>query len=84
MKRLYTILFVVFCFLSSNAQNVNFIDSNFKNYLVNQLTVDLDNDDYPDVKVDTNNDGEIQESEAQAVESLVIYSFFLYLGCDGN
>lgn len=76
MKKFYAVLFVIFCSLTSNAQNVNFIDSNFKNYLVSQITVDLNNDDYPDVKVDTNEDGEIQESEAQAVDNLVIYNFF--------
>ena len=76
MKNLYAVLFLVFCALTSNAQNVNFIDSNFKSFLVTQITVDIDNDESPDVSVDTNGDGEIQESEAQAVDNLVIYSFY--------
>lgn len=53
MKQFYTFLFLLTCtFL--NAQIVNIPDSNFKNALI-------------DEGVDTNNDGEIQVSEAEAV-----------------
>ncbi|TDP57997.1 DUF7619 domain-containing protein [Flavobacterium dankookense] len=51
MKKFYTILVLVFV-ATSNAQIVNIPDANFKDYLL--------------FNVDTNNDGEIQESEAAA------------------
>ncbi|WP_309641029.1 T9SS type A sorting domain-containing protein [Flavobacterium sp.] len=75
MKNLYAIALLVFCSLTSNAQNVNFADSSMKIYLVNNATVDTDNDDYPDAYVDVNHDGEIQVTEATAVTSLYINYF---------
>ena len=56
MRQFYTLLFFLTCtFL--NAQIVNIPDPNFKNALI-------------DEGVDTNNDGEIQVSEAEAVLNL--------------
>jgi hypothetical protein len=52
------------------AQIVNIPDANFKNALVNDNVVDIDGDEMGDTDADTNNDGEIQLTEAQAVLSL--------------
>jgi len=52
--------------LSLNAQNVNIPDANFKNALLNHYTV-----------IDTNDDGEIQVSEAEA------FSGILYVPSNG-
>ena len=57
-----------------NAQIVNIPDANFKNALVNTLCVDTDNNNVGDADVDTNNDGEIQVSEALAVIALDVFS----------
>ncbi len=61
MKNLYAVLVLVFCSFVSNAQNVNIPDANFKTKLLNYTPV-----------IDTNNDGEIQVSEALLVTELVI------------
>ncbi len=55
---------------SAWAQNVNIPDVNFKNALINRICVDTNYDGAPDTDADTNNDGEIQVSEALAVEWL--------------
>lgn len=49
------------------AQIVTIPDANFKNALVNTSCVDFDGNGSVDGDVDTNNDGEIQFSEAEAV-----------------
>nr|WP_321223192.1 T9SS type A sorting domain-containing protein [uncultured Psychroserpens sp.] len=72
MKYFYTLLFLVFSFQLSQSQTITFTDLEFKNYLVNEICADLDNDSYLDSDVDSNNDGEIQVSEAQAVFLLEI------------
>lgn len=60
-----TILFVFLMFTGTLfAQIVNVPDANFKNYLLNGFSSQQ--------SVDTNNDGEIQVSEALAVNSLEI------------
>ena len=59
MKNLYATLILVFCSFISNAQIVNIPDINFKNKLLNYSPV-----------IDTNNDGEIQESEALVITYL--------------
>ncbi|AXG73183.1 T9SS C-terminal target domain-containing protein [Flavobacterium arcticum] len=71
-KLLFTLLFVA---VMANAQIVNIPDVNFKNKLVNAAvatpnayTAQDANGDY--MVVDINSDGEIQESEAQAVYRL--------------
>lgn len=58
MKIFFLIVFVG-TVLSTNAQTVNIPDQNFKNALLNHIPV-----------IDTNADGEIQVSEAQAVTAI--------------
>jgi hypothetical protein len=71
MKVFYTIILVLsFQFL--NAQVLTFSDTNLKWYLLNENSVDVDGDEIADTTIDLNNDGEIQVSEAQLVENLVI------------
>ncbi len=67
---LYTILilFIPFTFLG---QTVNIPDLNLKNALITSICADFNNDNILDGDVDTNNDNEIQLSEAQAVKSIV-------------
>jgi len=72
MKHNYIILIAFFIFSFSQAQTVTIPDANFKYYLLNSICADLDNDGYVDSDVDTNNDGEIQVSEAEAVFFLEI------------
>lgn len=57
------------------AQIVTIPDANFKNALVNEFVVDTNFDDIGDAVADTNNDGEIQLDEAEAVISLVIKDY---------
>tara|TARA_B110000902_G_scaffold34988_1_gene37161 strand:- start:163 stop:1026 length:864 start_codon:yes stop_codon:yes gene_type:complete len=74
MKKYYWILFFINCFLSINlnAQIVSFTNPVLKNYLINELCFDTDNDGFPDSDVDINNDNEIQISEADSVFNLTI------------
>lgn len=69
-----TYYFIILLFICSNnyAQIVNIPDANFKDALVNQNVVDLNLDFIGDVDADSNDDGEIQLSEAQFVRSLII------------
>lgn len=69
------------CFLSQ-AQIVNIPDINFKNALLNDNVVDIDNNGTYDSNVDLNNDGEIQVSEAESVFSLNV-SFKNIVSLDG-
>lgn len=66
LKLLPLFLLLVTTFL--NAQIVNIPDPNFKMACVNFNVVDFDGDGLPESDVDTNNDGEIQVSEAEAVQ----------------
>ena len=73
MKSKYFLLvLLVFLSFKSYTQIINIPDSNFKNALVNDKVADFDGDGYPDNDADTNNDGEIQQSEADAVVGLTI------------
>ncbi len=47
-------------------------DVNFKNALVSTNCIDINQDGIGDIDADSNNDGEIQESEASAVVGLVV------------
>lgn len=71
MNKLY---FYIILFSSSIgfAQIVNIPDTNFKNALINTNCVDTNDDGNFDSDADTNNDGEIQLSEAESVTSLFI------------
>ena len=81
MKKIYFLLFAFFCF-SSNAQIVNIPDPDFKARLLaadfNNSTASMqspDQDGYVTTynKIDTNNDGQIQVSEAALIKYLNIY-----------
>ncbi len=74
MKKCTLLLFLMSCaFLQ--AQIVTIPDTNFKNTLVNVICVDTDGDEVPDSDADTNDDGEIQVSEAEAVLGLFVSSY---------
>lgn len=70
------LLFILFIFSVSfvNSQIINFSDSNLKSYLLfsdstNQIALDLDGNN---IKIDANNDGEIQNTEANQVYEIAI------------
>jgi len=61
--------------VSCNDLSIIFIpDVNFKYTLVNDQHIDVDNDDWPDIDVDINNDGEIQITEALSIDKLFVRS----------
>ena len=72
MKKVTTTSMFLLIVSLSFAQIVDIPDANFKSVLVNGLCADLDGDGALDGDVDTNNDGEIQLSEAQSVYKLSI------------
>ncbi len=70
------ILFISLLFVGAvQAQTVNIPDANFKNALVNEPVWDNDCDGFIMTDVDTNDDGEIQVTEAQAVICLRVAEF---------
>ncbi len=74
MKKLFNLLFFAFVQFAFS-QNINFTDVNFKNFLLqststNGFVRDLNNNS---IKLDQNNDGEIQVSEAENV-SLISFN----------
>lgn len=74
MKQFYfSLLLAAFC-VSLNAQVIDLPAGNFKNKLLTALVVDTNLDGSGDTLLDTNGDGLIQESEALAVQSLVVAS----------
>jgi uncharacterized repeat protein (TIGR01451 family) len=76
MKNLYFFLLLAFFAFESNAQIITIPDPAFKNLLVNTNCTDVDGGDYTiNGDVDTNNDGEIQVSEALAVTAFEFDSF---------
>ncbi len=79
MLKKHTILTLFFFLLDlmANAQIVNIPDVNFKNALVNTKCVDTDGNGTGDIDADTNDDGEIQVSEALAVTSLYISNLLI-------
>jgi len=54
---------------------VDIPDANFKYALVNENVVDINGDGIGDMDADTNDDGEIQNSEAEAVLTLRVVNF---------
>jgi len=74
MKIYYTLLLLLVASFSQ-AQIVNIPDANFKFALLNGIVSDTDGDDNADSTVDTNNDGEIQVSEAEAVTNLRLWDY---------
>ena len=84
MKKLYTLLLVVLITLSTTAQIVNIPDTRFKEKLLlaspstnfqwaSTQTPDINGNVTSYNKIDTNNDGQIQVSEALAIKYLKIY-----------
>ena len=80
MKKIYFLLLSILTFAFASAQIINFPDANFKakllqanpsNYIAS-TTNTLGNPTYPYVSIDTNGDGEIQVSEASAIQYLDI------------
>lgn len=74
MKKLFNLLFLAFVHFAFS-QNINFTDANFKSFLLesnstNGFVRDLNNNS---IKLDQNNDGEIQISEAENV-SLISFN----------
>lgn len=60
--------------------NIHIPDEHFKNALLNEDVVDTNNDGVGDTDADVNNDGEIQRTEAEAIQSLLLH--FDYLSID--
>lgn len=76
MKKYYTILFICFSLLTANAQIITFTSVSFKNKLLqadatNQIAKDLSGNYF---KIDSNNNSQIEVSEAQQVSYLNISS----------
>lgn len=71
MKELCLVTFIFIGFFS-HAQIINIPDINFKNALLFTNCVDLDGDGLGDIDADTNDDGEIQVTEAEAILGLFI------------
>lgn len=76
MKKNYFIIILFFVFAIVNAQIINFPDANFKAKLLqSDVTNEIaQNASYQNIKIDANNDGEIQVSEALLVGTLSIAS----------
>lgn len=72
MKKLYFLLFALGLFTGVEAQIINIPDVNFKTKLLTYNCADFTNDGIFTDDVDTNNDGEIQVSEAIAVKRLEV------------
>lgn len=72
MKKAHFLFVLLLSQFSSLSQNIIIPDVNLKNALVNNLCVDNNNDSIGELDVDTNNDGEIQISEAEAVINLLL------------
>ena len=76
MKRtLLQLVVLLLLAIPATAQIVDIPNINFKNALVNVPTWDTDGDDIPDTIVDANDDGEIQLTEAEAVDRLILEDF---------
>ena len=72
MRQIYILFLTLFALQTSQAQIVNIPDANFKNALINTNCVDIDGNGLADENADTNNDGEIQISEAENIVYLII------------
>ncbi|WP_420574243.1 DUF7619 domain-containing protein [Kordia sp.] len=73
-KQYFLILTFIFIGHLMSAQIVNIPDANFKNALLNDNVVDTNANGHPDADADTNNDGEIQVTEAEAIIGLYVSS----------
>ncbi|WP_310993445.1 leucine-rich repeat domain-containing protein [Aequorivita marina] len=79
----YYIIFLFFLSSIAQAQIVNIPDSNFLDVLVNTNCVDTNGDGYGDSPADTNNDGQIQVIEAEAVIGLIVGDYQLVTSLEG-
>ena len=75
MKHIYLLFLSFFAISFLNAQIVNIPDIAFKQILLNHSCVDIDGDYTGDSTIDLNGDGEIQNTEAEAVINLIIPIF---------
>ncbi len=75
MKKIIIIITTLFIYNLGIAQMVNIPDSAFKFALVNLPVVDTTGNGLPDSDVDTNDDGEIQVTEAEATQNLRFSNF---------
>lgn len=69
------VIFFILVFITSyfvKGQNLTFTNQNLKNHLINDNCVDLDENEWGDFHIDLNNDNEIQITEANNIENLVI------------
>jgi Leucine-rich repeat (LRR) protein len=72
MKKIFFIIALCGFFTNAYAQIVNIPDANFKNALVSTSCADFNNDGSTDGDADTNDNGEIELSEAQALLGLAV------------
>ena len=72
MKKEFSLIVLLIYNFALNAQIVSIPDANFKNALINSPVVDTSGNGLGDSVADTNGDGEIQVSEAEAVVGLII------------
>ncbi|MGH2665396.1 T9SS type A sorting domain-containing protein [Flavobacterium sp.] len=72
MKKFYFLVLALSFFTSVNAQIINFPDANFKAKLIGSNCADFNNDGIFDGDVDVNDDGEVQQNEAENVTQLSI------------
>ncbi|WP_033960300.1 DUF7619 domain-containing protein [Psychroserpens jangbogonensis] len=70
MKNLYTLLVALFISFTLNAQIIDIPDANLKNALVNTPCVSVQGN--PNTDADTNDDGEIEVSEALAITTALL------------
>lgn len=95
MKKVILILLIIVPIISVG--QIVIPDANFKNALVNTLCVDLNLDYSPDADADSNDNGEIELSEAQAITYLITenqniasiagienFTELRYFNCGGN
>lgn len=73
-------LFLIINVLNSNAQIINIPDVNFKNRLLESSTTNntAKNSQYQNIKIDSNNNGEIEQNEALQVYLLSVTNSNIY------
>lgn len=74
-KHYFLLLLFVLTTQTIFAQIVNIPDANFKNALINNTTVDTTGDGIANSDADFNNDGEVQQSEADAIFGIFVLNY---------
>jgi hypothetical protein len=82
MKKGFLVFLTLFGVFNTNAQIVNIPDPNFKDALLHFDVVDTTGNGLGDSIADTNGDGEIQVSEAEAVIGLIV-SYYSITSLEG-